>query len=92
MEGVGIHKRDSLVGRIEDAQDAQQDAQEQFKDALEEFSSVVTFEGGELQALYDRLNSEFEDSDAAAERIRERISKVEDVAEALFEEWDDEAR
>ena len=50
----------------------------------------MNFEGGELQALYDRLNSEFEDSKAAAERIRERISKVEGVAEALFEEWEEE--
>ncbi|MFG1491585.1 DUF2959 family protein, partial [Oceanospirillum sp. HFRX-1_2] len=38
----------------------------------------------------DRLNAEYEDSEAAAEDVRERIEKVEDVAEALFDEWEKE--
>jgi len=33
MEKVGIHKRDILVDRVEDARDAQSEAQEQFKSA-----------------------------------------------------------
>mgnify|MGYP001627116196 CR=1 FL=1 len=90
MEQVGIHKRDILVDRIESAQSAQQEGQEQFRDALEQFRSVVNFDGGELQQIYDRLNREFEDSEAAAETIRTRIRAVETVAEDLFDEWEDE--
>ena len=90
MEKVGIHKRDILVDRVEEATESQREAQEQFRDALGEFRSVVSFDGGDLEKLYDRLNASFEDSRAAADDIRDRIDAVESVAEALFEEWEDE--
>jgi hypothetical protein len=90
MESVGIHKRDILIDRIEDTQEAQQDGQQQFKNALEQFKSVVNFDGGELEELYNQLNDEFEASEAAAESISEHIDDVESVAEALFDEWADE--
>lgn len=87
MEQFGIHKREILIDRIEDAQDAQEDGQEQFKDALEQFQAVVNFDGGDLEVVYNKLNDEYEDSEEAAETIRERIDQVEDVAEDLFDEW-----
>lgn len=90
MERFGIHKRDILVDRVEDAQEAQEDGQEQFESALEQFRSVRDFDGGELQEIYNRLNAEFEASEAAAQRIRDRIASVEEVAEDLFDEWSDE--
>lgn len=90
MERFGIHKRDILVDRVEDAQSAQEDGQEQFESALEQFRSVRDFDGGEMQQVYNRLNAEFEASESAAERIRDRIAAVEDVAEDLFDEWEDE--
>lgn len=90
MEQLGVHKREILVDRIGEAQSAQQEGQEQFRDALEQFRSVVNFEGGELQLVYDRLNAEFEDTEDSAERIRDRIKAVESVADALFDEWSDE--
>ncbi|MDO9521088.1 MAG: DUF2959 domain-containing protein [Pseudohongiella sp.] len=90
MEQFGLHKRDILVNRIEDAQKAQQDGQEQFKDALEQFRSVVNFDGGQLQQIYNRLDREFIATEAAATNIRDRIRAVESVAEDLFDEWDDE--
>lgn len=87
MEQFGVHKRDILVERITDAQTAQQDGQQQFRDALEQFRSVVNFDGGQLEAVYEKLNSEFEDSEDAADTIRGRIKDVESVAQALFDEW-----
>lgn len=90
MERLGIPKRDILVDRITEAQEAQQEGQAQFVDALEQFRSVVNFDGGELQQVYDQLNTEFEASEGAAERIRTRIDEVESVAEALFDEWENE--
>lgn len=90
MEQVGVHKRDILVDRVEEARESQEEAQEQFRDALEQFRSVVSFDGGELDTLYNRLQSEYDDSVAAAEEVSERIDKVEQVSEDLFEEWQEE--
>tara|TARA_B100001964_G_C14082329_1_gene530880 strand:- start:142 stop:360 length:219 start_codon:yes stop_codon:yes gene_type:complete len=47
-EKVGAHKRDILIDRIEEVQEAQVEGQEQFKDALEQFRAVVNFDGGKL--------------------------------------------
>ena len=90
MEKVGIHKRDILIDRVEDARDAQSDAQEQFKSALEQFSAVIQIQETDLKKAYDKLNAEYEDSAAAAEEVSDRIRKVEDVADALFGEWEQE--
>ncbi|MDF1819784.1 MAG: DUF2959 domain-containing protein [Immundisolibacteraceae bacterium] len=90
MEKLGIHKRDILSDRVGDARDSQQDAKEQFKSALEEFSALTNFDGGDLEKTYKRLNDEFERSEEAAQAVHDRITAVENVAEALFEEWESE--
>ncbi len=90
MEEVGYHKRDILIDRIEEAQEAQVEGQEQFKSALEQFKSVVNFDGGELEEVYNQLNDEYESSVEAAEEISSRIESVDSVANALFDEWGDE--
>jgi hypothetical protein len=87
MEKFGIHKRDILADRVVEARDSQQDAKEQFKSALEEFSILTHFNGGDLEETYTRLNSEFEESEEAANAVHDRIDAVEEVAEALFDEW-----
>jgi len=90
MEKVGVHKRDIMVGRVEAARDAQSEAQEQFKSALEQFGAVVRLKDTDLKRAYDKLNGEYEDSQAAAKNVSARIDKVEDVSEALFSEWQQE--
>jgi len=90
MEQFGVHKREILVDRIEDAQVAQEDGQEQFKNALEQFQAVVNFDGGDLETIYNRLDAEYEDSVDSADTIRDRIKAVESVADALFGEWETE--
>jgi Skp family chaperone for outer membrane proteins len=92
MEKFGHHKRDILVDRVEESKEAQQEAKEQFKTALESFTEVVSFEGGELQSKYDKLKSELDRSESKAGRVSKRIRKVEEVAEALFEEWQEELK
>lgn len=92
LEKVGLHKRDILVTRVEDARDSQQAAKEQFKNALERYRSVVQVQGGELEQRYEALNSEFEASEASARDVRNRIKAVEDVANALFKEWKSELK
>ena len=90
MEKVGIHKRDIMVDRVEAARDAQADAQEQFQSALDQFASVINLEESDLKRAYDNFNREFEASESAAQEVSDRIDKVESVAEALFEEWQQE--
>lgn len=90
MEQVGIHKRNILVDRVEDARDSQEDAKQQFSSALEQFSALLDFDGGDLQTIYNSLEKEFESSEQRANEVRDRIEAVESVSEALFEEWEDE--
>ncbi|MEQ3654040.1 MAG: DUF2959 domain-containing protein [Glaciecola sp.] len=89
-EKLGVEKRDLLVDRVEDAQDSQKEAQEQFSSALEEFSALINFDGGELESVYKNLSDQLGASKDSAAAVTARIIKVEDVATALFEEWEDE--
>jgi len=90
LEGVGIPKRELMIHRVEKARDTQEDTKEQFKSALTQFTEVTNFNGGDLEAIYNKLNDEYEDSVSQAELVRKRISDIEDVSEALFEEWEEE--
>lgn len=90
MEQAGFHKRDILSDRVIAARDAQQDADEQFSSALERYRSVVTVPESELSRAYTDLESEYARSEAAADRLSQRIDAIESVAEALFDEWEGE--
>ncbi|NMP81313.1 DUF2959 domain-containing protein [Pseudoalteromonas arctica] len=90
MEKVGVHKRDILIDRVEETKDSQQESQEEFKSALERLTTLIDFNGGELQDTYNQLNDDYESSLNAANEVSTNINKVEDVAEALFDEWADE--
>ena len=89
-EKVGYAKRDILVSRVESARDAQVDAKEEITDALTQFRKVVNVDGGELEARYKSLAAQLEDSEDAAQAVSKRIRDVEDVAGALFKEWNEE--
>jgi len=90
MERLGIAKREILVDRVEDARDAQTQAQQQFKSALDELSSLINFDGGDVQQAYDSLSDQYDSSQDAADLVSQRIDDIESVANALFEEWQDE--
>lgn len=90
MEKFGYEKRDILVNRVEEARDSQNDAQETFRSSLERFQSVVDTPDTELKDQYAEISDAYDDSQSSAEKVRDRIDKVEHVAEALFDEWEDE--
>lgn len=90
MESVGFAKRDILASRVEAARDSQQEAKEEITDALTEFGRVVSYQGGDLEAQYRKLAAQLEDGEEAATAVRARIRDVENVADALFDEWQDE--
>ena len=90
LEKIGIPKRDVMVSRVEKARDTQEETKEQFKSALEQFTAATNFKGGDLETTYNLLNDEYEASVEKAEEVNDRIAAIEDVSEALFEEWKDE--
>jgi Asp-tRNA(Asn)/Glu-tRNA(Gln) amidotransferase C subunit len=90
VESAGHHKRDILVARVESARDSLEEAKEQFQSALDKFSSLTHFDGGDLEELYRQLKIEFDYSQAKALAVKDRIDAVQDVATALFAEWEAE--
>jgi glutamine synthetase type III len=90
MAVFGREKRDLLASNVRKARDAQKDTQEVFRDALEQFSSVVHFDGGDLQKEYNRLSKELERCEGRASEVKSRIDAVEKVSNDLFKEWQQE--
>lgn len=89
-EALGVHKREIMTDRVQDARDDQEEAKEQFASAMEKFSAMFDFEGGELGDKYKSLKSELDDSESKAAAVTGRINSVESVSQALFDEWEAE--
>jgi hypothetical protein len=89
-EKLGWAKRDILVDRVKDAREDEEAAKKQFQSALEQFQAVTHFQGGDLEAKYKKLNKEYEASENRAADVRKRVKAVDDVAQALFQEWSKE--
>ncbi|MDE1220359.1 DUF2959 domain-containing protein [Vibrio aestuarianus] len=79
-----------MVDRVEDAKTSQQDAQQEFTSALEALSVLTNFNGGELEEVYNQINDKYQDSEQAAQEVSNRIAAIEDVSDALFDEWQSE--
>jgi len=90
LEKIGIPKRQVMIHRVEKARDTQEATKQQFKSALEHFTAVTRFNGGDLEAIYEKLNAEYQDSVDQAELVSQRIDDIKDVSEALFKEWEQE--
>jgi hypothetical protein len=91
-EGMGYAKRERLVDNVKEARDEQAEAKKEFASALEQFKSVVNFQGGDLEAMYNKLNKAYERSEAQAGEVRDKITGVKRVATALFDEWQGEIK
>lgn len=92
MEKLGVHKREIMVDRVKAARDTQNEAKEQFLTAMEQYKRVVNFQGGDLEKEYNRLNITLQRSEAKALEVHDRIDAVQDVSEALFDEWQSEIK
>jgi len=90
MEKFGKEKRHILIDNVENVQESQEKAREEFKDALTRIKELYNFDGGQLETFYDKLKESYDDCDSRAKQIEKRINSVEEVAEDLFSEWEDE--
>ncbi len=90
MEQVGIDKRDILRSRIESGRDEQQAAQEQIETTWARLKEVADYDGGDLEAIYERLDAEYRRSESRAADVSARIESIEQVASDLWVEWESE--
>jgi len=86
-EKLGYNKRERLADDVKAARDEQANAKKQFTSALEQFKSVVNFNGGDLEAMYNTLNKQYEKCESEAGDVKSRVQTVKNVGQALFDEW-----
>ena len=83
----GYEKRDILVSRVEKARDAQNAAKEDFRTTFQKFQDITKFQGGDLEAKYNKLNSAFESCKDRADEVHSKVDSVDKVANDMFAEW-----
>jgi len=89
-EMLGQEKRDLLRSNVESVKKEQQAAADEFEDALERLRGLYDIEDDELEKAYDKLKADYDDSKNRAQDIRDRIDKIDSIANDLFKEWDQE--
>ncbi|MEE4365553.1 MAG: DUF2959 family protein [Desulfotignum sp.] len=87
MEKLGKEKRHLLSDNVEDVKDSQTKAKEEFTDALTRIQELYAFDGGELETVYNRIKSSYDDCKSRADQIESRIAQAKSVAKDLFAEW-----
>ena len=87
---LGHHKRDIVVAQVDQACDSLRDCRDQFVDALDKFKSVVKMQDSPLEQRYQLLKSRYDLCRNKAEQLSLRIQAIEQVSEALFDEWEAE--
>jgi chromosome segregation ATPase len=86
-EMFGKEKRDLLKSDLTGLVADQNEAKQKFGTALDRVKALTHFQGGDLEAEYEKLKSAHEDAASSAKAIDSRISDIESVAGDLFDEW-----
>jgi Protein of unknown function (DUF2959) len=86
-EKLGYEKRDILVSRVQEGKEDQQAAETQFKTTMQKFQDLTSFNGGDLEAEYDKLNSSYESCVSRADAVSSKIKSIDSVAKDMFAEW-----
>ena len=87
---TGKQRRDILVSRVKSARDEQDAAKQQFKTTLQQFQEITHFNGGDLEAKYEKLKGEYDRCKSRADAVSSKVRAVENVAKSMFNEWADE--
>ena len=87
---LGYEKRDLLVSAVDDAKTDQEKAKEQIKTTMQRFQELTNFQGGDLEAKYKALDSEYQASQSRAAAVSKQIKDVDQVANDMFAEWKSE--
>ena len=89
-EALGREKRDLLRSNVESVQDEQEAAADHFESALDRLRELTSVEAGDLEKVYDKIDADYEEAAERAGEISERIDTIDDIADDLFAEWEDE--
>jgi uncharacterized protein with von Willebrand factor type A (vWA) domain len=92
MEQIGLEKRDLLRRAVSAVRAEQHETQEEFQDALTQLKALYGFEGGSLEAGYNKFKASYDGCESQAAACRSRIAEMDRVARDLFREWEKEAR
>jgi glycerol-3-phosphate cytidylyltransferase-like family protein len=87
---LGHHKRDIVVVHVDQACESLEDSREQFEDALEKFKTILTLPELSLEYRYQQLKKQYEFCRLKTDEVSYRIRAIEEVADALFDEWEQE--
>lgn len=88
----GMEKRQIFKKSVEEVNAEQKKAQESFKDSITKLKELYGFKGGQLEAVYNKLKSSYENSQAEANKVHERIQNMDGVARSMFSEWEKEIK
>src|SRR5690348_1540733 len=75
-EKFGYAKRQRLVDNVKAARAEQVQAKQEFTSALDQFKSVINFNGGDLEKLYNDLNKRYDRCASQADAVKSKIQKV----------------
>ncbi|MBP6343913.1 MAG: DUF2959 family protein [Candidatus Omnitrophica bacterium] len=88
----GVEKRQIFKKSVEDVNAQQKKAQETFQDSITRLKELYNFKGGQLESVYNKLKSSFENAQSEADKVHERIQNMDGVAKSMFSEWDKEIK
>jgi hypothetical protein len=89
-EKFGKYKRDLLQSKVKEVRDDQKETTDQLKDALTRLQQLTGYQGGELEKMYRRLQSDYDSSASKAATLKKRIGEMDQIANDLFAEWEKE--
>ncbi|KJV07108.1 DUF2959 family protein [Methylocucumis oryzae] len=89
-ESIGEHKRAIVVNQVELACQGFQETRDEFQHVLTGFNSLALVSDKSLEHKYHLLNRQFQYCRAKSEAVSNRIKAIEEVSEALFNEWEKE--
>lgn len=88
----GYEKRQLLTKSVDSLRKDQKKAQEEFKDALTRLKELYAFHGGELENVYDKLKSSYDQAKSQAGVVHQRIDNMQDISKSMFREWEREIK
>ena len=89
---LGHHKRDIVVIHVDEACESLQDSRDQFEDALDKFKTILGIPELSLEYRYQQLKKQYDFCRIKTDEVTYRIRAIEEVSEALFNEWEAELK
>lgn len=86
----GDHKRSIVVHEVEQACVNLRETRNGFEDALQRFKMLVNVSDSNLEHRYHQFNRKYQFCKSRSEAVSSRIRAIEEVSEALFNEWEKE--